>query len=194
MVTQLTSRLESSIQIRGGGVAILIRTGIPHSAISGLDESLEIIGITIELKEVSFDFFSFYSSPTQVIPYDFFSSLEIKKTDFVLVDDLNSKTESIGCKGNDQSGKILEKILTDTSITIHNDTTPTYYQHQGKKRIRMESEQNIPQYTEILDLVLSSSSLNNKITSFEVLTEHDMTSDHCPVTFNFKISVDHVHN
>jgi len=104
------------------------------------------------------------------------------------VDDLNSKTESIGCKGNDQSGKILEKILTDTSITIHNDTTPTYYQHQGKKRIRMESEQNIPQYTEILDLVLSSSSLNNKITSFEVLTEHDMTSDHCPVTFNFKIS------
>jgi len=104
------------------------------------------------------------------------------------VGDLNSKTESIGCKGNDQSGKILEKILTDTSITIHNDTTPTYYQHQGKKRIRMESEQNISQYTEILDLVLSSSSLNNKITSFEVLTEHDMTSDHCPVTFNFKIS------
>jgi len=39
-----------------------------------------------------------------------------------------------------------------------------------------------------LDLVLSSSSLNNKITKFELLTEHEMTSDHCPVKFNFKLS------
>jgi len=40
----------------GGGVAVLIRSGISYSIISGLDESLEIMGIKIELNEVCFDF------------------------------------------------------------------------------------------------------------------------------------------
>ena len=79
----------------GGGVAVLIRSGISHSIISGLDDSLEIIGIKVELNEVGFDFFTLYSPPNQEIPYEFFNSLDNSKSEFVLVGDLNSKTKSL---------------------------------------------------------------------------------------------------
>lgn len=164
----------------GGGVAILIRSWIPHSPITDLDDSLEMIGLKIELKEVCFDFFSFYSPPNQVIPYEFFSSLEVRKVKFILVGDLNSKSESIGCKSQDPSGSVLDKILTDTSIIIHNDQTPTYYQFRGENRTE--------QYSEILDIVMSSCILANKIVGYEVLVDQNMESDHCPITFNIQVN------
>ena len=169
---------------QGGGVAVLIRSDIAHSLITGIDEHLEIVGLKIELEEVCFDFFSLYSPPCKVIPYEFFSSLEITKTNFILVGDLNAKSKSIGCKSQNSSGDVLDEILTDFSIIIHNDESPTYFQYQGEIR---ENELNINQYTELLDLVLSSSDLANKVHNFEVLTEHSMDSDHCPIIFEVRI-------
>ena len=171
----------------GGGVAVLIRSDIPHSPINVIDESLEIVGLKVELNEVCFDFFSLYSPPNQVIPYEFFIDLEVKKSEFILVGDLNSKTKTIGCKSRDQSGDILDQILNDTSFIIHNNESPTYFQFRNDIRILKEKDRNIPQYAEILDLVLSSSSLSNKIQNFEVQIDHQMTSDHCPITFSFEL-------
>lgn len=68
--------------MKGGGVAILIRSGIPHTPMYGLDDSLEIIGIKIESNEVRFDFYSLYSPPSTVLPYELFSKLETEKNDF----------------------------------------------------------------------------------------------------------------
>ncbi len=78
----------------GGGVAVLVRSGIPHTTITGLDESLEIIGLKIEASEVCFDFFSLYNPPNRTIPYDFFTELEKKKSSFILVGDLNDPKAS----------------------------------------------------------------------------------------------------
>ncbi len=168
---------------QGGGVALIIRSGISHSTISDLDSNLEILGIKIELKEVSFDLYSLYSPPIRVLPYEFFVNLETLKTKFILVGDLNSKSESIGCRSQDTSGSMLDQILTETSIIIHNDNNPTYYQFQGTKRL----EKNKPQYSEILDLVLSSFDMAYRIQKFAVLNEQKMSSDHCPVIFNINL-------
>ena len=108
-------------QNQGGGVAILIRSGIPHSPVSGLDENLELIGLKINFNKIIFDFFSFYSPSSSVIPYELFNNLENNKTKFILVRDLNSKSKSIGCKNQDSSGDVLDQILLDTSFVIHND-------------------------------------------------------------------------
>jgi exonuclease III len=170
-------RTRESNPKRGGGVAILIRSEIPHTPILGLDDSLEIVGIRIETNEVRFDFISLYSPPSLVLPYELFSKLETDKTDFVMVGDLNAKSKSIGCKSQDLSGDVLDQILDETSIIVHNDRRPTYYQHQAVAR------ENSVQYTEILDLVLSSSSFGNKIIKFEVLEGSRMESDHCPILF-----------
>ena len=90
---------------------------------------------------------------------------------------MNAKSKSIGCKSQDLSGDVLDQILDETSIIVHNDRSPTYFQHQAATRA------NSVQYTEILDLVLSSSSFGNKITKFEVLNDFRMDSDHCPLLF-----------
>ncbi len=116
----------------GGGVAILIRSEIPHTSITGLDESLEIIGLKVETNEVCFDFVSLYNPPGSIIPYDLFSKYDSNGVDLILVGDLNSKTKSIGCKSEDASGQVLEKILSETSIIILNDNQPTYHKFKNE--------------------------------------------------------------
>jgi endonuclease/exonuclease/phosphatase family metal-dependent hydrolase len=159
---------------RGGGVAILIRSEIPHSPISDLDCNLEIVGLKIDTSEFNFDFYSLYNPPSKLLPQEFFNNLESNKRKFVLTGDLNSKTEVIGCKGNNKNGEILERILTNTSTVIHNNLSPTFN--------RFNSE-----YYELLDLVLSSHEISNKITGLEVLSDHDMGSDHFPVLFHINV-------
>ncbi len=117
-----------------------------------------------------------------VLPYEFFRKLETEKTEFVLVGDLNSKSKSIGCSNQDSSGDVLDQILDETSFIVHNDGSPTYFQHQAASRA------NTVQYTEILDLVLSSNSFANKIIKFEVLNSHRMESDHSPILFHINCS------
>ena len=160
---------------RGGGVAILIRSEIPHTSITGIDESLEIIGLKVETNEVCFDFVSLYNPPGRIIPYDLFSKYDSNGVDLILVGDLNSKTKSIGCKSEDASGQVLEKILSETSIVILNDNQPTYHKFKNE-------------YTEKLDLALSSVNIANKISNFEVLHELNMESDHSPIIFNLNLT------
>ncbi len=125
----------------GGGVALLIRSGISHSIISGLDDSLEILGVKVEINEVCFDFFTFYSPPSKNIPYEFFKELDDSKMEFIVVGDLNSKTKSIGCKSQDSSGSVLDEVLTDTSIVVLNDNCPTFFQKQCDIRTKRGTEQ-----------------------------------------------------
>ena len=90
----------------GGGVAVLVRSGIPHTVINELDDSLEIISLNIEVSEVCFDFYSLYHPPNMTIPYDFYTDLERKNKSFIPVGDLNSKTKSINCNSKNISGRI----------------------------------------------------------------------------------------
>jgi len=159
---------------QGGGVAVLIRSEIPHTSIDELDCNLEIIGLNINTSEYDFDFFSLYNPPSKLLPTEFFHDLESKKRTFILVGDLNSKTEVIGCKSNDRNGAILDQIQTDTSMVIHNNLTPTYNKFNSD-------------YFELLDLVLSSENIANKINDFEVMYDQDMGSDHFQVLFQVNI-------
>ena len=91
----------------------------------------------------------------------------------IIVGDLNAKTPTVGCRTYDESGKILDKILTELDLLIMNDKTPTYHKFNSS-------------YSEILDLVLFSSELSNKILKFEVLEDYEMGSDHSPITFSLR--------
>ena len=73
------------------GLGFLIHLYMEHL------DSLEIIGIKIESNELRFDFYSLYSPPSMVLPYELFSKLETEKNDFVIVGDMNAKSKSIGC-------------------------------------------------------------------------------------------------
>ena len=72
---------------QGGGVAVLIRSGIPHTPIVELDCSLEVIGLTINTSEYDFDFYSLY----KLLPIEFFLNLESKKKNLYLQETLTLK-------------------------------------------------------------------------------------------------------
>jgi len=128
--------------------------------------------MTINTSEYDFDLYSLYNPPSKLLPIEFFLNLESKKKKCILAGDLNSKTEVIGCRGNNRNGSILEKILVDSSMVIQNNMLTTFN--------RLNSD-----YFELLDLILSSGDISNKMTNLEVLYDHDMDSDHFSVLFDF---------
>ena len=78
----------------------------------------------------------------------------------------------MGCKYLSRTlthnGTVLENILSDTNLVVFNDSNPTYFKFGSE-------------YEEILDLILGSISLRNKIKEFSVLADHLMGSDHAPM-------------
>ena len=129
----------------------------------------ESIGLIIDIYHFTFDFWSFYSPPGDLIPYEFFIEYFEQKKNLFLVSDLNSKTHSLGCKSNDSSGKVLENILLNTDLIVLNNTSPKYNKFNSD-------------YEEILDLCICSNNLSSLVNNFQVLSDHSMTSDHYPFT------------
>ena len=159
----------------GGGVAILINEKISHTQILNLDFSLELIGLRLEINNLILDVFSYYNRPGDIISKTFFESNLINGNYFIILGDLNSKCEAVGCKKIDNSGKVLEEILENPEISLFNDDTPTYNSFSDHT------------YWEILDLVIGSSSLTGLISSFEVL-EESITSDHNVISLKLTIN------
>ncbi len=92
--------------------------------------------------------------------------------DLFLLGDLNSKTQSVGCRAlvSDFNGKALEEILSsELDLCVLNDKSPTYFKFKSN-------------YSELLDLFLCSSKLANILSHFEVLNEDLMGSDHAPIS------------
>ena len=83
--------------------------------------------------------------------------------------DLNSKTPTVGCRSSDTNGKVLDEVLSSNlDLCVLNDNSPTYFKFKSD-------------YSEILDLMLCSTRLANKVSHFEVLCDLKMGSDHAPV-------------
>ena len=80
-----------------GGVAVLINSRISHRLIDNLDNSFEIIGLTIEMNNLSIDILSYYNPPGLIISSDVFANYLESGKKFLLLGDLNSKSKSIGC-------------------------------------------------------------------------------------------------
>ena len=100
-----------------------------------------------------------------------------------ILGDLNAKTATVGYKGLNKNGEVLEEVLSlaEYNLFVFNNESPTYFKFKSS-------------YTEMLDLFLSSTThmankifMANKISHFEVLTDHKMESDHASIfcTLNF---------
>ena len=160
----------------GGGLAIIVKEGIPHAQIPLEENNAELLGIQIDLDNFSIDFYSYYCPPNKIIARELFESYFDNKKKLLLVGDLNSKTPVVGCKSLDPSGRVLESILLDSDLVVFNGPNPTYKRFQSD-------------YEEILDLVIGSSIMCNKITELEILEDYSMGSDHLPVSFSLNLSL-----
>jgi exonuclease III len=103
---------------RGGGVAILVNNSLMNRRINGLDNKLEIIGVKIETIDLSFNLISYYEpNGNELSPQAVEDFLELGPN-LILVGDLNSRTSSIGCKGQNANGLILEEILINPELLV----------------------------------------------------------------------------
>ena len=152
----------------GGGVAIIIKDSVANSVIVSLDDNLDNIGVRVETKDICFNLISLYA-PAATLNTETIKKYSELGPELFILGDLNSKTPTVGCKTLDYNGKVLDEILSsDLDLCILSDHSPTYFKFNSN-------------YSEILDLMLSSTKLANKISHFEVLTDSLMGSDHAPI-------------
>ena len=119
--------------------------------------------------------FSHYNSPNKLLSFSLFKEIEAKCKNFITIGDLNAKTKELGCNETNESGKILKEISAKLNMLIIDEKLPTYYMINRN-------------YTELLDLVICSNNLSEKIINYEVDTDSDLISDHYPilVTLDYK--------
>ena len=137
------------------GNAIVVKNSISHTIIPNMDQVLDHLGIRVETNDFCFNLFSLYS-PSNTLKFETFLKYKELGSEIFILGDLNSKTPIVGCRSLDTNGKILEEISSsELNLCILNDESPTYFKFNNE-------------YTEILDLMLCSPKLANKMTHFDL--------------------------
>jgi exonuclease III len=172
-ITLLKSRNNSN---RGGGCALLIKDHIQFASTNELDHlNLEICTIKINIDNRIILVIGYYNPAGKIVSKDLFNYLEMNNLSYIIGGDLNSKTHSIGCKGQNKSGEMLDSILSEFNSQVVYNTQPTH-----RNLITKEED--------ILDLFVISSDNYRLAHEFKVHKDFDMTSDHYPIELKLNAS------
>jgi exonuclease III len=165
----------------GGGVALLIKNNIIFKLNNQLDEfDLETVAVSVKFNQVEILLISYYNPPQQSPDARIWDKLEELKLPYIICGDLNSRTTSIGCRGDNDNGAILENIIIDHPTYLVNDDTATF-----KRTINSHTNNQI--YEELLDLFLCSLDIIPKIKTFKVLDNDFLNSDHFPIEIELNV-------
>lgn len=159
-----------------GGVAILIHKSINFEQITLFDNlHLELLAINIHLKNKDLSLVAYYNPPNVQLSETVFHILSKQKNNFIVLGDLNSKSDALGCVGTNKNGSILEKIICEHDCLIINNNDHTYF-----------SFRTASNFSDKIDFAIISAGLYNQFNTFSVLKEEDMTSDHVPILVELK--------
>lgn len=153
-----------------GGVAICVRTPLPHSASPSHNlTKLECVSIeTTTTCNTRLRIAAAYLPPRSVPLLEDFTQVFSAPTT-ILLGDLNSKNTVWNCRKNNGNGRKLERIVDQLGIIVSAPSEPTFYPYQELYR------------PDILDVCLLHN-IGTPITQ-EPLAELD--SDHVPVLLSF---------
>jgi exonuclease III len=159
-----------------GGVAIILKKNINFEQLNIFDNlHLELLAINIKMNNESITLISYYNPPSEKISDKLIEIMKSHKLNYLLCGDLNAKSKSLGCRVNNSNGTIFESIMCNNDFIVLNDETPTYYSFNSSVE------------DDILDFAICSPSIIDRIFSFEVLSNDEMTSDHCPILIKFNV-------
>lgn len=146
-----------------GGVAALIRKGIPFTTLN-LHCSVE--NVAFRLQDAT-TIIAAYNSPHNNFSRSDLDTLTNAGNKVIVAGDLNSKHQSWNCARSNRNGTTLYAYQTDNDITIHHSTTHTHF-----------PTNNMTPTT--IDIVLTKNV--NNITPIKSLSE--LSSDHNPILFS----------
>jgi hypothetical protein len=162
-------RKDRESNTRGGGVAILVKRGIPYARVRLPDTEFE--AAAIKLTHNNIIIIAMYNRPAN--KYKISSLLKIYNTanNIIIAGDLNSKHKDWGNESNNVNGNTLKRFVAKNNIELNHPPTHTHY----------PANQTNPS---TIDLFLIKNIKN--YTKAETLTA--LSSDHNPV----KIQIDNV--
>ena len=166
-----------------GGVANILKKNINFEQLNIFDNlHLELLAINIKMNHESITLISYYNPPSEKISDKLIEIIKTHKLNYLLCGDLNAKSRSLGCRLNNSNGTIFESIMCNNDFIVLNDENSTYYSFNSSVE------------DDILDLAICSPSILDRIVRFEVLSNDEMTSDHCPILIKFSIPTVNNHN
>ena len=143
--------IRSDRNSRGGGVAILISNKIDFEQVGIFNKfNLEIVCIKIRYNSRILHFISWYLPPNAEFPEKSFFNKLSKLKYFILTGDLNCKSKAWYARVENQNGKKLNEIISESQITILKNKKPTHFSASYNS-------------FDITDLILTSPDLNKKI-------------------------------
>jgi len=108
-----------------GGVAIGIRNGIPYKELH-IASNLEVIATNIT-SYTNFTICCIYIPPTLHIEYeDIINIIDQLPSPYIFLGDFNAHSTLWGCQSTNHKGNILEKCLSNRSLMLLNNGSPTY--------------------------------------------------------------------
>ena len=120
--------LLASLDDRGrphGGVAILVKTNIPHKEVQ-LTTSLKAIAIRVTLQK-TITICSLYISPSSTVNTNDLNDLvQQLPSPFIILGDFNAHNPLWGGDTLDRRGRVIEKFISDHELCLWNDGQFTY--------------------------------------------------------------------
>jgi exonuclease III len=101
---------------RGGGVAILIEKEIVYEEVFELDRfKVEQVSIKIKTNNSDLYIISYYNPPNESVNSEMLKFIDDNFKNYVICGDLNSRSKSFGCFGNNNNGEKLSLFLENSS-------------------------------------------------------------------------------
>jgi hypothetical protein len=159
-----------------GGIAILLKKNINSiQIVDNAFNELEIIVINIFIKNQTLTLVSYYNAPHLNLNIRILEQLNNKYQNLIILEDLNSKAMSLGCKSKNANGILLEELIINSKLLIANNKDHTYFRTHDNS-------------SDILDWCIISNNLHQNFVKFEVLNNNLVESDHIPlrIEMNFE--------
>jgi exonuclease III len=161
----------------GGGAAIIIKNTIDFQTIPppAFPTDIEIVGAEIRLLNTKLSVYSYYNSPTTPLSGSILRWINRNSNNYIICGDLNAKHQLLNCHHTNNSGETLIDFLESSSaIIINNHLGPTYVQKHRN-------------YSERLDVIITSPRVASKLVDVNLLTNGDLDSDHFPILAGFSL-------
>ena len=151
------------------GVAILVNKKY-HATPLPIITDLQAVCIKLHLRKT-------YTICSLYLPHEIITKQEIESIitqlpqPFVILGDMNARSEMWGCSSTNQRGDIFEELITDLPISLLNDNSPTHYHIQTGT-------------LSVIDLSIASSDCLEDFTYRVSESLHD--SDHFPILISMR--------
>jgi Reverse transcriptase (RNA-dependent DNA polymerase)/Endonuclease-reverse transcriptase len=146
-----------------GGVLVAVHRSIPVQQVPDFQNQDNLIVLDIGSCSNKFQLATYYSPPTEKLPFNIFDDIIRRNNNSVLLGDLNAKHKSWSNSIENQKGRFLSEWLKENSFQVINKFIPTSTRSNA-----------------VIDLILTP--INMSSGSFSILPS--IGSDHYPVVWS----------